>query len=67
MKHLIDSIIRFEEGELTDEQIIDLFADLIRTGTAWSLQGQYGRTANSLIEHGYLDADGNIISYPQAE
>lgn len=64
MKHLIDSIIRFEEGELTDEQIIDLFADLIRTGTAWSLQGHYGRTANSLIEQGYLDADGNVISYP---
>lgn len=52
-KNLVDSIIRFESGELQESEIIDLFQGLIDSGMAWQLQGAYGRTAKTLIDLGY--------------
>ena len=48
------AIIAYETGEATNEEIIELFQDLVDTGLAWSLQGHYGRTAQALIEAGYI-------------
>ena len=56
----IDLIIQYESGELDDQQVVFLFADLIRTGQAWILQGHYGRTAQRLIEAGWIDRKGNV-------
>ena len=50
----IDKIIAFESGELNDEQVLELFQELVDSGLAWSLQGSYGRTAKALIEAGYV-------------
>lgn len=58
---VLDYILAFENGEATNEQVLDLFSYLIRTGQAWTLQGFYGRTANDLIEAGWLDTGGNIL------
>lgn len=59
----IDSIIAFESGELDDMQTLELFAGLIKSGSAWSLQGSYGRTAASLIDSGFITTDGQITEY----
>lgn len=56
----IDLIIQYENGELDDQQIVFLFADLIRTEQAWVLQGHYGRTAQRLIKAGWIDKKGNV-------
>ena len=40
-----------------------LFSHLIRTGQCWSMQGAYGRRAQSLIEVGAIARDGTIL-YP---
>lgn len=48
----IDQIIAFENGELGEEEVIELFQALIDSGQAWSLQGYYGRTAAALIDAG---------------
>ena len=52
----IDKIMDYEAGELDDEQVIELFQELINTGDAWTLQGHYGRAAKALIEAGYCEA-----------
>ena len=56
----IDKIIAYEQGELNDQEIVCLFADLVRSGMAWSLQGSYGRTAKALIKEGWIDRKGNV-------
>ncbi len=53
---ILPSIIDYENGELDDEQTIELFQRLIDTGIVWQLQGSYGRTAAALIEQGFCAA-----------
>ena len=45
-------IIRYENGELTEEEENEFFQELVNSGMAWKLQGHYGRTATNLIEEG---------------
>lgn len=52
----IDQLIAFENGELADDQVIDLIQDGIDKGWVWKLQGFYGRTARALIDTGYCHA-----------
>lgn len=49
---LSSKIIQYEQGELEECDVIDLFQELIDTGLAWSLQGHYGRTASRMIDAG---------------
>ena len=48
----IDKMMRYEQGELDVDEVIELFQELIDSGLAWGLQGSYGRTANQLIKNG---------------
>jgi len=56
----VGSIIAYEQGELDEEEALALFADLIRTGLAWKLQGHYGRTAKAFIDNGVITPQGNL-------
>lgn len=58
---LMGNIIAYEMGDLGEGETIALFAHLVRTGMAWTLQGCYGRAAVCLIEAGYIDRKGNIL------
>lgn len=51
---LVDQIIEFETGQLSEDEVIDLFQELVDSGLAWSLQGSYGRFAKSLIDAGLV-------------
>ena len=50
---MLNQVIAYEQGELDEEGIIELFQELINSGLAWDLQGSYGRTAKALIDAGY--------------
>lgn len=60
---MIDFILKYETEDITTEELIDGFAELIKSGTVWQLQGRYGRTAEFLINSGYIDNNGNILKY----
>ena len=56
----IDKIIAWENGELDTEDTMSFFAQLIEEGTAWTLQGIYGRTAEAFIDAGLISRDGEV-------
>jgi len=58
MKHgdFINDVIKYEEGNMTDEEIISFFQYLVDSGIAWTLQGHYGRMAMHLIEEELITA-----------
>lgn len=51
---LYAAIIAYEQGELDEQETLELFDRLVATGLAWELQGHYGRTAHDLIESGLI-------------
>lgn len=54
MSDTADRIFQYEAGELEESEIVELFQELVNTGTAWHLQGHYGRTAHALIGAGLV-------------
>lgn len=53
--NVTEQIIAYEQGELSDEETIALFQELVNSGLAWKLQGLYGRTAQAMIDAGVID------------
>jgi hypothetical protein len=47
-------IIVYENGEMEQAEIIELFQHLVDTKIVWQLQGSYGRTAAALIKEGLV-------------
>lgn len=59
----VQSIIDYEEGSLSIEGTLHLFASLIRRGHLPHLQGHYGRAAADLTGQGLISAEGRITDY----
>lgn len=57
---IIDKIIAYESGMLDGAEMVYMFSELVKNGSAWSLQGHYGRMASRLIEVGILTKNGDI-------
>ena len=54
MSELSQRIFDFDAGYLNNDEAIALFQRLVDTGLAWKLQGTYGQTAQTLIDHGFI-------------
>jgi hypothetical protein len=53
-------IERFADFDPSQEQELEAWAYLIKTGDCWSLQGFYGREATRLIEQGLISREGEV-------
>jgi hypothetical protein len=51
---LVDQLIAYEEGQITEDQEIEFFEHLVETGTCWQLAGHYQRVGATLIEAGLI-------------
>ena len=40
------------DGDVTEDELVDVYQQLIDSGQAWRLEGSIGRTAMTLIESG---------------
>ena len=58
---IVTNINAYESGMMNDKQTLEFFADLIKTGTVWHLQGSYHRAAHAFIDNGYIKTDGTIL------
>ena len=58
---MINEMIKFEEGLMSEVEEIQFFSQLIKTKMCWSLQGFYGRTAASYIQSGIISEKGKIL------
>lgn len=52
----VGAIIAYENGDLEEAEIVELFQHLVDNGHAWTFQGSYGRTAIDLIRAGLISA-----------
>ena len=44
----------YEQGDLSDEETVVFFQEMLDTGLVWKLQGHYGRTASRLLDEGLI-------------
>ena len=63
---IVGMIIAYENGELSADKTIKFFAELIKNGQAWTLQGHYGRTASALIDGSFISKNGEILKTCEA-
>jgi len=54
--NLVDNVIAYEAGELSEEETIEFFQYLVTFGIINQLQGHYQRTAADLVELGLISA-----------
>jgi hypothetical protein len=55
MKELTERMVAYEQGDLNQEDTIQLFQELCDTGMITNLQGHYGRFAFQLMEAGLIN------------
>lgn len=55
---LVGAIMQYESGELSDNDTLELFSQIIKRKLMYTLQGHYGRTASALIQDDFLTNNG---------
>lgn len=59
---MLNRLIAYEMGELDEQETVDLFAELVRSGTINQLQGSYQRAAAWMLRAGLISPDGEILT-----
>lgn len=59
MEELVDKIIKYEEGQMTESEVAEFFQELYNKDIWKSLQGHYGKVMTSLINDGRIKTRSN--------
>ncbi|SRR5579871_1063231 len=51
---MLDDIISYEHGELSEQQTIELFQRIVNNGMVWTMKGDYSRKAMELERKGLI-------------
>ncbi len=57
---IVNKVMDWENGDMSSDEEIAFFQELVNTGMAWSLQGMYGRRAMQLIREGKVYRNGKL-------
>ena len=57
----LETLLRYENGELTEQETLQLFSYLIKNDVLKALQGHYQRTARFYVEQEYLSHSGDTL------
>ncbi len=60
--NLVDRLIDYENNNLDAWETLLLFAQLIKSGQCWTLQGHYGKMAKGMINRGLISSKGKIYT-----
>lgn len=52
--NVVDDIMRYEAGEMTEDEVVALFQHLADTKMLYQLQGHYGRMGKMLADAGLI-------------
>jgi hypothetical protein len=61
----------YETGDMPDEQVPELFQELVNTGKIWNMPGHFGRMAHKLLTEGiitkplYNQENDGTMSHPK--
>jgi hypothetical protein len=55
----LTDLIKYENGELDETEVVALFQDLYDSGVWVQLQGSYQRTMNDLVQAGLVSVFGS--------
>ena len=53
--NVLQGIMDYENGNMSNVEVLDFFQHLVNTGIINHLQGSYQRTASQLLESGMID------------
>ena len=53
--NVLQGIMDYENGNMSNVEVLDFFQHLVNTGIINHLQGSYQRTASHLLESGMID------------
>lgn len=54
MADIVDQIVKFENGEMSEDETIEFFQVLADTGIVWQLQGMYQRCLRDFVDAGLV-------------
>ncbi len=52
---MLEKIGAYESGDMSQDEEVSFFQELVDSGMAWHLQGHYGRHATYLAESGLIN------------
>ena len=62
MNRILQQLISWEQGQLSESETLAFFRELIKSGLAWKMTGSVRRYAAELVREGRIPVNGQEIA-----